>query len=59
MFENTRDAAKTNTKLLKRYKYDFTRAIGREKGTMLEIGSEFRPAHALEILFMIMKRGQK
>ena len=41
-FENTRDAAKFNAAILKRNKYDFTKALQKEKGTMLEPGSEFR-----------------
>ena len=42
-FENTRDAAKYNTKLIKKQIYDFVRALGKEDGTILEPGSEFRP----------------
>ena len=50
-FENSRDAAKFNTKLLKKYQYDLTVALKREKGTILEAGSEFRPIKDLKPLF--------
>ena len=51
IFENNREAAKLNTKLLKRDKYDLAKAIARAKGTMLEPGSEFRRKETLEPLF--------
>ena len=41
-FENNREAAKYNTKLLKRDKYDLARALKQQKGTMMEPGSELR-----------------
>ena len=50
-FENTRDAAKKNTKILKQSKYDFERAMRKEEGTMLAAGSEFRAPEAVEKLF--------
>ena len=50
-FENTRDAAKFNTKLLKRHKYDLEVALEKEDGTMLEPGSEFRAVEQIESLF--------
>ena len=50
-FENTRDAAKHNTKLLKRHKYDLEIALGKENGTMLEPGSEFRTVKQIGSLF--------
>ena len=50
-FENTRDAAKYNTKLLKKNTYDFVRAIRKEKGTIMEPCSEFRTHTDLEPLF--------
>ena len=50
-FENTREAAKFNTAILKRSKYDFSKALYKEKGTMLEPGSEFRSKQILEPLF--------
>ena len=49
-FVNNRDAAKFNTRILKRYKYDLVAAMRNEKGTMLEPGSEFRLAKTLEPL---------
>ena len=50
-FENTRDAEKFNTKILKRHKYDLEVALEKEDGTMLEPGSEFRAAEQIESLF--------
>ena len=41
IFENTRDAAKKNTKILKQSKYDFERVMQKEEGAMLVAGSEF------------------
>ena len=41
-FENTRDATKYNTSILKRSKYNFTKASAKENGTILQPGSEFR-----------------
>ena len=49
-FENTCDAAKYNTSILKRSKYDLTRALLKDKGTMLEPGSEFRSSKTLQPL---------
>ena len=49
--ENSQDTAKYNTDLLKRSKYDLTSALHREKGTMMEPGSEFRLKSKLEPLF--------
>ena len=49
-FKNTREAAKANTTILKKSKYDFTKALLKEKGTMLEPGSEFRLQQTLEPL---------
>ena len=37
-FENTKDAAKHNTKLLKKDKYNFTKTLKRETGTIMEPG---------------------
>ena len=34
-FENNRTAAKFKIKLLKKYKYDFTRSLSQEKGTIM------------------------
>ena len=50
-FQNSRDAAKFNTKILKRHKYDFKHALKQEAGTMLEPGSEFRTHNTIEQLF--------
>jgi len=51
IFTTNHEAAKLNTKLLKRDKYDLTKALARAKGTMLESGSEFRTKETVEPLF--------
>ena len=58
-FTNTRDAAKFNTRILKRYKYDLVAAMKNEKGTMLEPGSEFRLVKTLEPLLKHHNNWQK
>ena len=50
-FENSREAAKFYTKLLKKHKCDLEIALNKEKGTMLEPGSEFHKADTIEQLF--------
>ena len=47
-FENTREAAKYNTKLIKKQRYDFIRALNKEDGTMIEPGSKFRLKSVLD-----------
>ena len=51
VFANNREAAKHNTKILKRTKYDLTLALERCKGTVMEPGSEFRRTAELKPLF--------
>ena len=51
VFENMEKAAKVKTKLLKRNRHDYEKSMEKERGMMLEAGSEFRPAHIFEILF--------
>ena len=51
-FVNSREAAKFNTKILKRSKYDLSLALKKEKGSMMEPGSEFRSKPVLEPLFI-------
>ena len=58
-FHNTRDTAKYNTKILKRYKYDLVKAFKKEQGTMLEPGSEFRTHTSLEPLLSNHKNWRK
>ena len=50
-FENTRDAAIYKTGILKQSKYDFTRALAKEDGKMLEPGSEIRTKATIGLLF--------
>ena len=50
-FENSRDAAKFNIKILKRSKYDLNLALMKEKGSMMEPDSEFRSKSILGSLF--------
>ena len=52
---NNQEAAKFNTKILNKYRYDFEAALKREKGTMLQPGSEFRDANNIEQLFQAHK----
>ena len=42
VFQNTREAAKHNTKLLKKFKYELTSALKKERGSAMETGYEFR-----------------
>ena len=49
-FENTREAAKFNKTILKKARYSFTRALRREKGTIMEPGSEIRSINKLQPL---------
>ena len=48
--ENTREAAKYNTKLIKKPRDNFIRSLDKEDGTMLEPGSEFRLNSVLKSL---------
>lgn len=41
MFENTREAAKVNTKLFKNYWYDLTHSPTSKKGAIVELSSDF------------------
>ena len=50
-FDNTAEAAKHNAKWLKHYKWDFTHALTKQKGTMMEPGSEFRHHSILKPLW--------
>ena len=50
-FENTGEAAKYNTSILKRHKYDFTVVLSRKIGTILGPGSEFRTKDTLTKMF--------
>ena len=58
-FENNQDAAKYNTKLLKRSKYNLTLELCREKGAMMDPGSESISESKLEPLFKDHKYWQK
>lgn len=49
-FENNIDAAKSNTKLIKKQRYDFVRVLNKEDGAMLEPGSKFQLNSILEPL---------
>ena len=50
MFKNYRNATKFNAKLLKKHKYDFTKALTKEKGFIMKLGSEFRLVTHIEPL---------
>ena len=47
---NIREAAKFNTSILKRSKYDFTKALQNYQGTILEPDSEFRSHNTLKLI---------
>lgn len=47
-FENTKDAAKWNEKIMRSYDNNFATAINNHKNTTLQPGSEFRPLDKLE-----------
>ena len=49
-FEYTKEAALKNSLILKKYDYDFTKAIEAQPGTTVSYGSEVRPMEQLEIL---------
>ena len=50
-FDNNKQAAKMNGKWLKHYKWDLEFALTKQKGTMLETGSEFGDVATLEPLW--------
>ena len=50
IFEDTRDAAKYNTKFIKHYKYNLEKAIKKQRNTILSPGSEFRHIEHIEKL---------
>ena len=51
VFENNREAAKLNTKIIKKYKYDFIKACEKQKDSIVTPGSEFRAIPHLTNLF--------
>ena len=58
-FENTKRAAEYNAKLLKHCKHNLTTLLKKEKGTMIQPGSEFRLASDIEPLFRHHKLWKK
>jgi len=50
-FENTRNAAKSNTKIIKKFKYDFVKACQHQRKSIANPGTEFRSIHNLSQLF--------
>jgi len=50
IFENTREAAKINTKLIKHYGYNLEKALNKQRKTILSPGSEFRRISHIEKL---------
>ena len=58
-FENTKEAADFNGRWLKHYKWDLCEAIKRQKGTMLEPGSEFRKWETIRELWSKHENGEK
>ena len=47
-FDNIEKAVRHNTKILKKYEYDFKKVVQNHKDTVLNPGSEFRPTKALK-----------
>ena len=47
IFENTKEAAQTNSNILQRTNYDFEQFIVTQKNTILTPGSEFRSINTL------------
>ena len=50
-FHNTEEAVKHNTKVLRKYGYNFKNVVKNQKGTVLTPGSEFREVNALKDLW--------
>ena len=50
-FSNDRNAAKINTKIIKKYEFDFVRACKKQKGSIVTPGSEFRSIQHFTSLF--------
>ena len=50
-FSNNRDSAKINTKIIKKYKYNFIKTCKRQKGSIISPGTEFRKISHLTKLF--------
>ena len=50
-FSNDRNSAKINTKIIKKYRYDFVRACRKQKDSIVSPGSEFRSIQHLTSLF--------
>ena len=50
-FSNDRNSAKINTKIIKKYKYNFVRACNKQKNSIVTPGSEFRSIKHLTSLF--------
>ena len=57
--ENTRDSAKTNTQIFKKDRYNLTKALHRERGSMMEPGSEFRYISKLKPLLQEHENWEK
>ena len=57
-FNNTRDASKFNNGILKRCKYHFTQSLVKERGVMLEPGSEFRDKTHYKYCSLITNAGR-
>ena len=58
-FENTAEAAVHNARWLKHYQWDLPRALIRQKGTIMEPGSEFRDWETLEPLWVAHRHWPK
>ena len=59
VLENTMEAAKTNTEILKAHDWDFAKAIASQENTIMQAGSEYRPWEKLEPLLKYHKDWEK
>lgn len=50
VFDCTKTAAKYNSKLLKKYGYDYGKLVAAHPNSVISMGSEFRPIHQIEPL---------
>ena len=58
-FENSTKVASFNSKLLRSMNNDFHKAIKAQRGSFLDIGSEFRPVSTIEPIFVNHPRWKK
>ena len=57
--EHTLEAAEINTAILKKYDFNFQKAIDAQCNTIMHVGSEYRPLEDLECIFEQHKDWEK